>query len=129
MSKCPEWLDRSVAVRGPHLMLCTSESQFKSALAFLKVSSSTPWLARSSASATMHTFDSDTDAPTCIVCLSGDRHGRSGAEIAGLLVHEAVHIWQEYCAHYGEEFPGREQEAYAIQSISETLMTAYANTL
>jgi hypothetical protein len=47
-------------------------------------------------------------------------------EIAGILVHEAVHIWQEYCDFYGEDKPGREQEAYAIQFIAHELMTEFA---
>ena len=52
--------------------------------------------------------------------------GRNGVEVAGMLVHEAVHIWQEWCDHYGETNPGREQEAYAIQAISQELMAEFA---
>lgn len=72
----------------------------------------------------MHTFERDGEA-VCIVCLSGTE-GRSGVEIAGMLIHEAVHIWQQYCEDIGERHPGDEQEAYAIQAIAQELLAEYA---
>lgn len=52
----------------------------------------------------------------CIVCMDGYQE-HSPVEIAGLLVHEAVHVWQRYCESMGEESPGAEQEAYGIQPL------------
>ncbi len=60
-----------------------------------------------------------------MVCLR-ETEGRKPVEVAGLLVHEAVHVWQAYADHIGEAQPGREQEAYAIQCIAQELMAEFA---
>jgi len=44
-------------------------------------------------------------------------------------VHEAVHAWQEWCDYYGELTPGREQEAYGIQSVAQELMAEFAKRM
>lgn len=51
----------------------------------------------------------------------------SSIDVAALLVHEAMHVWQAFCEHVGEKSPSDEFEAYSIQSIFHELMTAYAN--
>jgi hypothetical protein len=86
-----------------------------------------PWIKTSQADATAHHLVS-AKGLACIVCLSGWEE-RNPIEIAGLLVHEAVHIWQEYCDYYGESSPGREQEAYAIQAVAQELMAEFSSRL
>lgn len=80
------------------------------------------------ADATCHWMKNADGNLACIVCL-GDFSGRSGIEIAGLLVHESVHIWQRYVDHIGESNPGDEQEAYAIQAIAQELMADFARQI
>ena len=60
----------------------------------------------------------------CIVCL-GDTTGHNGTTIAALLVHEAMHVWQDMREAMGEHKPAVEQEAYAIQNISQSLFEEY----
>lgn len=45
--------------------------------------------------------------------------------IIGLLVHEAVHVFQQVCLDIGERTPSAEMEAYAIQHISMNLVADY----
>lgn len=114
------WLDRRIGAQGPYLTLCLSEDEFHAAVKHLKCQP-TEWVTKSAA---VHTYASPRGI-TCIVCL---RPGpdRSPIEIAGLLVHEAVHVWQEWCDDIGETHPGREQEAYGVQAIAQELMAEYA---
>lgn len=55
----------------------------------------------------------------------GSRKGRSLQQVHALLVHEAVHLWQDARRVLGEKEPSAEFEAYAVQSISQRLMEAY----
>lgn len=124
----PRWLDRRIAAPGPYLTLCLSEEEYDAALAHLKCKHYGPWISTPQASATTHHLNNPDGNLCCIVCLE-DPSGRTPIEIAGLLVHEAVHIWQEYCLFYGEKSPGMEQEAYAVQSIAQELMAEYARRI
>lgn len=121
------WLDRRIARPGPYLALRLSEAEFRDALAHLKAPEVPRWVS-SGADATMHTFQHPDGKTACIVCLAGHQ-GRNPVEIAGLLIHEAVHIWQQYCNDIGEHAPGAEQEAYAIQAIAQELMAEYARRM
>ncbi|KCY47724.1 hypothetical protein J715_3367 [Acinetobacter baumannii 1571545] len=43
----------------------------------------------------------------------------------GLLLHEAVHVWQKVKKLMGEKEPSSEFEAYSIQSIAQDLFKMY----
>lgn len=49
-------------------------------------------------------------------------------EIYGLLLHEAVHIWQRIKLRMGEEHPSKEFEAYSIQHIAQDLFYMYEDS-
>ena len=119
-----KWLDRRVAAPGPYLTLCTNKDQFNKALKSIGVKSDAPFVS-DGANATCHWIDNKSGDLVCIVCL-GPTDKRTPVEVAGLLVHEAVHVWQAYADRIGEDKPGMEQEAYAIQAISQELMAEYA---
>ena len=75
------------------------------------------------ADATTHSFSNDQGEITCVVCLRAGNH--NAVEINGLLVHESVHVWQEYAKSIGETYPATEQMAYGIQCVSQELMAEY----
>lgn len=117
------WLDRRIAAAGPFLTLCTDERQYKEAMRHLNLSAVPAWVSPGASATTHHASNAD-GRLACIVCIDGWR-GRDPVEVAGLLVHEAVHVWQEYADGIGEREPGREQEAYAVQSIAQELMAEF----
>lgn len=121
------WLDRRVAPLGPYLTLCLTEAEFKSALKHLKAKDQSQWTSHGYGGTT-HIYGNNEGKTTCIVCIS-DYKGRSPVEVAGLLVHEAVHVWQQYLADISEKNPSSEQEAYGIQCIAQTLMEEFARRL
>lgn len=54
--------------------------------------------------------------------------GRTRTEIAGLLCHEATHIWQEVKRQMNEREPSIEFEAYSMQAIFQGLYQAWLDT-
>lgn len=64
------------------------------------------------------------DGKHCIVQL-GETEDKSLIAIHGLLLHEAVHIWQRTKYLMGEKEPSIEFEAYSIQRIAQDLFDMY----
>ena len=122
-----KWLDRRIASPGPYLALCLSQKEFDAALKYLNVKHAAPYV-NEGADATAHHLTNGKDEAVTLVCIR-DFKDRNSVEVAGMLVHEAVHVWQNYCQDIGEREPGKEQEAYAIQNISQELMSEFARRM
>jgi hypothetical protein len=123
MKSSVTWLDRSAAHPLPFFCLCTSEQQFLAAMKHLKVVVVPEWL-HDGKPATTHTFEKD-GAITCVVCINPKQGGPAKGQVYALLIHEGVHIWQQYCADIGEKNPSSEFEAYTIQGICQRLLYSY----
>lgn len=123
-----KWLDRRIACPGPYLCLVLSQQEFDAAMRHCKIPPGAPYLSSKRANATSHHLFNDKGEIVTVVAL-GDVSKHTPIEVAGLLVHEAVHAWQEYCDNIGERAPGREQEAYAVQAISQELMAEFARRM
>ena len=120
-----EWLERTL-LAAPHFTLCTTEKMFHEALEDLKIKpEKAPQWIGDNADARTHRYDNEKGNRCCIVCIPHDLK-RTGIQIAALLVHEAVHVWQDARDYYNERFPSSELEAYSIQAISQELMQEYA---
>jgi hypothetical protein len=124
-----KWLDRSLMQCSYYYGLCTDEAAFKRELRRMKVPADQwpNWISNEQSDATVHYLEND-GRKAAIVCIRVDE-SRTGIEVAGLLVHEAVHIWQAHCDDIGEKSPASEQEAYAVQGIAQSLMQAYSESL
>lgn len=128
MKRTPfKWLDRRIAAPGPFMTLCLHEHEFAAACRHLKVDL-VPWIKTSHAHATAHCFRLP-GKPSAVIVALNDWHGRDAVDVAGLLIHEAVHVWQRYAEDIGEHSPGDEQEAYAIQSIAQALLAEFARRM
>ena len=120
------WLSR-VGLPLPYYCLCLNEKQFNKVLKHLKVKDKPDFLKNDYCNATVHHFQFSGKL-ACVVCL-GDTKDRHITEIYGLLIHESVHIYQEFLNFIGERQTGIETEAYLIQTISQNLIDQYINEI
>lgn len=117
-----KYLDRSLVWAKYRYALCLDENDYHKELKRLRINSPNPFL-NSSCNATTHIFENG-ETFVCIVCMKVQK-GITPIQIAGLLVHEAVHIFQNNCDAMGEREPSEEFEAYSIQWLSQELMESY----
>lgn len=119
----PQWLDRTLLI-GPRMAFVASPAQFKAAKRRAGVECDDPWLEPGWHACT-HTFRSSGGQLLCIVAVDLETAQQMDPiDVAALLAHEAVHVWQHTADFIGGEL-GREMPAYAIQNISAQLMRAY----
>lgn len=117
------WLDRTL-VRSPfYYCLCLTKKQFRHKLKECGIDENE-----------RHKFTKDDDSGKArwyesngkqfvFICLTPNDHDL--VEVHGLLVHEAIHMWQWIKEYYGEEAPSKEFEAYSLQNITQSLFEEY----
>lgn len=124
-----QYLDRSIIAMPIRYTLCTTEAQYLAEMKRLDVQPGAyaTWTKGAGYAATHCLQHSGTGEMVAIVCIDKPAPGENtGPQIAAVLVHEAVHIWQWYCREIGEKEPSDEFMAYGIQYISQELLTDYA---
>lgn len=122
--KKTRWLERSLLLANPYCLVL-DEKAFVRALRALNVPRRS-WpeqFVDTKAAACVHTLENDDGALCHIVAFRNKRYSK--ALIAGILAHEAVHVWQKTRDGIGERQPASEQEAYAIQNITEALVAEF----
>lgn len=106
--------------------ICLSEKKLKKELKRLNVGREQwPDFISSGKEATVHFLENPNQGNYAIVCIKQPKDGITTEQIEGLIIHEAVHIWQESKELIGERSPSREFEAYSIQRIAQDLITDY----
>lgn len=125
--KKSNWLNRVLMQSPYHLAMCLTEKQFQQKCKELKVPKEgrPEFMLNWHSHATVHFFENQQEGSVAaVVCIQGmDKY--SYAEVASLICHESVHIWQEVRKHLGEKSPSSEFEAYAVQNILQTLLYEY----
>lgn len=105
-----------------YVALCLNEKEFKRVCKDIEVKE-IPEFSKSDDHARVHFFERGNDV-LAIICLNPGK--RSISEVHGVLVHEAVHIWQRVKIHIEESEPSSEFEAYSLQNIAQNLFEAYS---
>lgn len=122
-----KWIDREL-IRSPlYYCLCTTEKEYLREMRKLDIKDPDKWL-KGHANATTHYITNDDKATCALVCFRIDDK-RTILEMETLLVHEAVHIFQEICVDIGEHKPSHEFQAYGIQRISLNLLHEFHRRL
>lgn len=122
----PMWISKEIGIPLMNWCLCVSEDAYKIAHKQLwKEGKRIPYKYPDSGAECQFVF-TEGKLTDCVVILieRGD-----SIDNAASLVHEAVHIWQEFCNSIGEEKPSSEFEAYTIQYIATRLFHAYRQVL
>ena len=129
-SKKDVWLERKLLVGG-YLAFVTSQEEYELALKEISCPDCEDKFVPNGWPACTHSFDNVNGSVACIVALDMERAAEEAPiDVAALLVHEAVHVWQANETAAGKPGCfGDEGEAYAIQNISTRLMAAYADRL
>ena len=126
MSEISAWCERDLITSPHYIALCLASKAFQKELKHLKVPREKwpDFMGSPHADATTHYFVLD-NKHSAIVCIRNTKK-KSAEAICGLLVHEAVHIWQDICKILGEHSPSSEFEAYSIQALSQVLFEKFA---
>lgn len=80
------------------------------------------------ASGNTTTFESKGKTAIIVWLIEGVEQRHSRLEIAGLLCHEATHVWQQVRQSMAEREPSIEFEAYSMQAIFQGLYQAWLDT-
>jgi len=120
-----KWLDRTLSRCTYYYGICYSKKQFKKELKQFKINKRIwPDFIKSTNFARVNYFTMEGKG-IAFVCLDGKASlKRKLTSVYGILVHEATHIWQAHLEEIGGK-GSSEEEAYAIQEISQNLIEAY----
>ena len=97
----------------------TSEIKFRKELKRLKIAENLQFVSPNK-DAMVHCFEHKNELNMITTVRMNEKYKKS--QVIGLLVHEAVHVWQEIMIWIGEKHPGDEISAYSIQNIAQSMI-------
>ena len=71
------------------------------------------------------TFQNSVSKGRVIIVSLNRFESRTPIEVAGLLIHESVHVWQEIREAMKERTPGAEHEAYTVAFIAQRFLEVF----
>lgn len=118
-AKLVNWLNRDL-IKGPYLCLVNTKAEWDAAFKHCRLNPD-PFPESAGRCVTFAGHSGE----LCAIVLIHKQQDRNGIEIAGLIVHEAVHVVQAYFRHIGEVAPGEEIQAYSTQIVAQRLMAQW----
>jgi hypothetical protein len=117
-----KWIDPTLVGNHHKVAICTSEADFKFELKRLRVPITEwpVWLANDAAANTFTFQGKKIEEKIMIVCIQ-----KGLKKPLPILIHEAVHIFQQEMRYIQEDTPSDEFMAYSIEAIAERLIEAY----
>lgn len=123
LKKGAHWIDRAMMESPYCIGLCQTEAQFRHELKRLKVEQTTDWIIKGK-DANVTELENLGGIKCFLVSIRATKTTQH-IEVIGILIHEAVHVWQNIRDDIGEAKPSPEFEAYSIQNIAQKLIDAY----
>jgi hypothetical protein len=116
-----QYLDRTLLNYHAHLALTVNEKQYRKEMKKLGIKDPDDFVING-CQATVHFLENSEGDRCSIVCI---KPGLKLKEALGILVHESIHLWQDYLKYIGENKASEEFEAYAVQGIFSKLLDSY----
>lgn len=122
------WADPCVLQAQLWYTVVTTEKMFQREMRKMgyskEMTRDTNWLA--GGGACVQKFDNAADDGRHVLLVSIKPIPSDPTQVMGLLVHEAVHVWEHILEALGEKQPSSEMQAYGIQGIFLQLFQEYA---
>lgn len=121
------WANRILLPLPCYLGLVTNEPQLRREWKRLSLPKENFTFPSKSTNALTHFFTREKDGRTqsiILVCVH-DTNRTFEPDTLALIVHEAVHVWQWVRDYLKEASPSAEFEAYAVQNITQELLTLW----
>jgi hypothetical protein len=114
------WSNIPLAFCPFEIIACFGEKQYDEALKFKKIKRMRiPY----KKDAFVYAYRKNNTIDFCIIRFKIRPPGR--AETVGIVVHECIHLWQYIKETLGEESPSPEFEAYAMQSLAQSIYSEF----
>lgn len=113
---------KTTMINGPFVYLCFNQRDFDKVLKKLKINERWEYNIKG-ALATTHSLSSY-NKNASIISISEVLQTKPVLEVLMTIVHECVHVWQNYQEWIGDNLIGGEIEAYAIDSLSTLCINA-----
>ena len=118
------WHNQALIKGCAQYALCTTQAEFDALLVKLKQPPEKFLAGNEQALSCTYEKPGRSKRPCVVVCVDASKK-QSLEKYYSTLIHESVHVWQEFREYIGEDKPSTEFEAYSIERIAYNLMMEF----